>query len=182
MERCSWDKFFMDMAELVSVRGTCDRKYVGAVLVKNARVISIGYNGSLPGFANCNDPETFWQCNNCGKKTENIEETEKLHNISCAGYGWTEKHGGHDMENGSCQRTVHGEINAIAQAARLGIKTEGTTLYCNTLPCWPCMKAIVTAGIKEVIYRDEYRPEMAKRVKEAASSISGFILRRFIPA
>lgn len=81
----------------------------------------------------------------------------------------------------NCVRTVHAEVNVVAQAARMGIPTEGTTLYCNTLPCWHCFKTIVSAGIIKVIYRDEYRGEEKTRVKEAANRLrerKGFLLWR----
>ena len=65
---------------------------------------------------------------------------------------------GHDLVEGHCCRTIHAEVNAIAQAASLGIATEGTTLYCTHLPCWECAKIIVAAGIKHVFYSEAYRP------------------------
>lgn len=80
----------------------------------------------------------------------------------------------------NCVRTIHAEVNAITQAARLGVSTEGAKLYCNTLPCWNCFRTIVAAGIIEVIYKDEYKSEHASRVTETAKQIPGFRLRQFI--
>lgn len=183
--RPSWDQYFMDMADLVSTRGTCDRKRVGAVIVKNKRVIASGYNGSIPGMPHCDDPETYMQCTKCGVhfpvKTDKELLTDPRYqclsgSFACLGYPIIERHGGHDMENNSCQRTIHAEVNAIAQAARMGISTEDATIFCNTYPCWNCMKTIVSAGIVEVVYKDAYRKN--RRVEDAAKAISGFILRQ----
>lgn len=63
---------------------------------------------------------------------------------------------GHQIVNGHCIRTIHSELNALLQAARFGTAVDGATLYCNTKPCLGCMKAIVAAGIREIVYRDEY--------------------------
>jgi len=147
MSRPTWDEIFLEMCDVVAKRATCDRKHVGAVLVKDNRVIATGYNGSIPGLPHCDDV-------------------------------------GHDMDEGHCVRTVHAEVNVISQAARMGISTEGSTLYCNTLPCWNCFKTIASAGIVTVVYRDEYRGEEKGRVKEAIDNINGgrvfkrFALRR----
>ena len=176
--RPSWDSYFMEVAELVSTRGTCDRKRVGAVLVKGKRIIATGYNGSIPGQPHCDDPETFHQCNKCGKK---FLEPDPHHNLPCMGYGFAALHGGHDLEDGHCVRTIHAEENAIAQATRFGIATEDATLYCNTMPCWKCFKDIVSAGIREVVYRDAYRPEKHRRVLAAAKAVPGFVLRQYTP-
>ena len=142
-DRPSWDEIFLEICDTVAKRSTCDRRHVGAVLVKDKHIIATGYNGSLPGLSHCDDV-------------------------------------GHDMEENHCVRTTHAECNVVCQAAKLGISTAGTTLYCNTLPCWSCMKIIVGAGIKKVIYRDEYGGEKG-RVKEAAEKLreQGFILWRY---
>lgn len=175
--RPSWDQYFMDMAEHVSTRATCDRKHVGAVLVKSHRFVASGYNGSIPGAPHCDDPEEFWICAKCGKKF--TEKPGTLHDLSCAGYDMLHRHGGHDMDEGHCVRTIHAEVNAIADAAKRGVSTDGCTLYCNTMPCWHCFKTVVSAGIVEIVYRDAYRPEKHKRVYEAAQQIPGFIMRQF---
>lgn len=175
--RPSWDTYFMEMAEHVSTRATCDRKHVGAVLVQDKRIIATGYNGSIPGVPHCDDPEEFWQCSKCHKKFDT--EPHGYHDISCAGYAIRKMIGGHDMDEGHCVRTIHAEVNAIAQAALLGIATKDTVLYCNTMPCWNCFKTVVSAGIKEIVYRDVYRPEKHGRVGEAAKHIPGLVLRQF---
>lgn len=179
MSRPSWDKYFMDQCELVASRSTCNRKHVGAVIVIDKRIVSSGYNGSLPGEPHCDDPPFFIQCKHCQNKLEITESeaeaytqgtlrvvcsTDNVTNIACLGYPLELKHGGHDIENNGCQRTVHSEQNAVAQAARLGISINGATIYCNTLPCWNCYKIIASSGITEIVYRDTYGIASANRV------------------
>jgi dCMP deaminase len=143
-KRPSWDEIFLEICDVVAKRSTCDRKNVGAVLVRDNRIIATGYNGSIAGLSHCDDV-------------------------------------GHDMEEGHCVRTIHSEINVIAQAARLGIATDRAVLYCNTLPCLHCFKTIIAAGIKKVIYRDEYPSRGQNKVKDLAEQLrdTGFILWRY---
>lgn len=82
---------------------------------------------------------------------------------------------GHDMDEGHCVRTVHAEVNAVAQAARAGVPVKDATAYVNTYPCWPCLKVLLTAGVVGIVYEDEYRAD--PRVEEAARA-SGVLLRR----
>lgn len=84
---------------------------------------------------------------------------------------------GHDLVDGHCQRVIHSEANAIAQAAKLGISVSGATLYCNTLPCYNCLKLIISAGIAEVVYRDEYAPEVKDRWN--IGHLKNFQIRKF---
>ena len=112
-------KYFMDIADMVSRRGSCDRKQVGCILVKDKRIIATGYNGSMTKADHCDDV-------------------------------------GHLMENGHCVRTIHAEVNAIAQCAKYGSDCEGSTCYCNTLPCWNCFKLLVNAGVRQIYYKDAY--------------------------
>ncbi|MDD3887738.1 MAG: cytidine/deoxycytidylate deaminase family protein [Patescibacteria group bacterium] len=123
--RPSWDDYFMAIAKIIGTRGTCDRLRAGAVLVKNKRIISTGYNGAPPELGHCDDI-------------------------------------GHLMEEGHCVRTIHGEHNAILQAAVLGgISTVGSTLYTLYNPCIHCAKYVVMAGIKRVVIGQIYRGEKA---------------------
>ena len=139
--RPSWDEYFMRQCDLVATRATCKRKHVGAVLVRNRRILATGYNGSLPGLPHCDDV-------------------------------------GHMMEDGHCVRTVHAEVNAVAQAAKAGVRLEGATMYCNTFPCWNCFKVAVSAGIVEVVYDDEYSMVAKDRIAEAADKMVGLLLVR----
>lgn len=174
--RPDWDTYFIKMCDLVSTRGTCDRRYVGSVIVRDKRVISTGFNGSIPGQPHCSDPDEFWQCTKCGEKFDELPF--ESHKLECAGYPIVKKKGGHDMEEGHCRRTTHAEINAIAQAARMGVSTDKATIYINTRPCYTCFKAIVSAGIIEVVYSGEYPAEHTDKVSEAAKELPNFILRQ----
>lgn len=128
-ERLSWDEYFLKIAGMVSSRSTCDRRNVGAVIVKNKVVLSTGYNGAPRGLPHCDDA-------------------------------------GHEIVDGHCVRTVHGEANAIAQAARNGISIEGACLYLTHSPCYDCFKMIVNTGISEIKYSSFYmsRYEASKTV------------------
>ncbi len=121
MTRKSWDEYFMDIAEVVSTRATCDRKRVGAVIVSdNRRILSTGYNGSVAGAPHCDEV-------------------------------------GHEIRDGHCIRTIHAEVNAINQAARHGIRLEGSSIYINTFPCWRCFQQVANVGIRRVVFAESYR-------------------------
>ena len=85
---------------------------------------------------------------------------------------------GHLIENNHCIRTVHSEINAITQAVQQGISLKNAILYCNTLPCWNCIKTIVASGITEVVYSVNYRPEHLPLIEELTKTIN-FIFRQY---
>ncbi len=129
--RLSWDEYFMQIARTVATRSTCDRKNVGAVLVRDRVILSTGYNGSISGTPHCDEA-------------------------------------GHMMENGHCVRTIHAEMNAIAQAARNGVNISGATLYVTCSPCWECFKVLANCGIRRICFGEFYRNE---RVLEAAAQI-----------
>lgn len=133
-ERASWDEYFMQIALVVSTRATCDRRSVGAVIVRDKNILSTGYNGSIRGLPHCGDA-------------------------------------GHLMEDGHCVRTVHAEANAIAQAARNGVRIAGGTVYVTASPCWPCFKLIANAGIVRVVYGEFYRDERIFNFAEEAKIV-----------
>ena len=118
--RTSWDEYFMEIARQVASRATCDRKHVGALLVRDRIILSTGYNGSIRGMPHCDEV-------------------------------------GHLMENGHCVATVHAEANAVLQAARTGVRIEGSFLYTTASPCWPCFKLVANAGIVRIVYGEFYR-------------------------
>jgi len=139
--RVSWDRYFADLAEAVSKRGTCDRKKVGAVLVVGKRIVATGYNGALAGLPHCDE----------------------------VGHDLVDTLGPDGVARPNCVRTVHAEANAVAQAARAGVALEGATAYVNTYPCWPCFRLLVSAGIARVVYTDAYRPD--ERVQASAKRL-----------
>lgn len=118
----------MKIAEVVSARSSCIRRQAGAILVKNDQIISTGYNGTARGTVNCD----LGGCKRC--KTPDIKVGERLDDCVC----------------------LHAEENTIIQAAREGISTIGSVLYCTYSPCLNCAKLIVNAGINAVLYKNVY--------------------------
>jgi len=132
MTRPSWDRYFMEIALLVSTRATCMRRKVGAVLVKDKRILATGYNGPPSGLTHCEEV-------GCLRQRLGIPSGER-HEI-CRG--------------------LHAEQNAIIQAALHGVSIRGSKLYTTTFPCIICSKMLINAGIKEVIYREGYPDELS---------------------
>ena len=125
----------MSMADLAASRSTCIRRKVGAVLVKNRRVISTGYNGAPAGHQHCQEI-------GCLREQLNVPSGER-----------------HELCRG-----VHAEQNAIIQAAAHGVSVSGAYLYCTSKPCSICAKMIVNAGILNVVYKDDYDDKMSDTV------------------
>ncbi len=139
--RPSWDEYFLQMAELVGSRGTCDRGHAGAVIVKDKRILATGYVGSPVGLPHCD------------------EVGHEMHTVTHED-GAVSRH---------CIRTAHAELNAITNAARVGVPIDGSTLYCKMVPCYTCAKAIINAGIKSVIaLRDYHATKETKAVFKKA--------------
>jgi dCMP deaminase len=141
------DSMFFGMLAFVAQRSTCTRADVGAVLVRDRRPISMGYNGAPPGMPHCFDV-------GCEQEIGRGQNT-------ATGFGV-------QVELEGCARTVHAEANAIAFAARNGIATEGATMYCTHAPCYSCAKLMVSAGILEFKYQKEYRDERGRDLLVAA--------------
>lgn len=125
--RPTWNEYFMLMAKLASTRSTCLAFPVGAVIVKNRQVLATGYNGSPSGSAHCT-AQGF-----CYEGLSSCDASKSLPS-----------------------RAVHAEANAIAQAAKHGIATDGATIYVTLEPCLACLKLIISAGIKEVFYETNF--------------------------
>lgn len=141
-KRPSWDDYFLDLADAVSRRATCDRGRSGCVIVKDKRMLVAGYVGSPSGLEHCD--EVGHQM----KKTVHED--------------------GHVTDH--CVRTVHAEQNAICQAAKLGVSVDGASLYCRMTPCRVCAMLIINCGIKRVICERKYHAggeseEMFKKAK-----------------
>ena len=126
-KRPDWDEYFMEIAQVVALRSNCSRRHVAAVIVKDRRIISTGYNGTPRGIRNCDEGS----CPRCSGSTPS----------------------GHSLDECLC---CHGEENAIVQAAYHGIAVKDATLYTTYSPCLLCAKMIINAGIREVVYRDRY--------------------------
>ena len=130
--RPSWNEYFTDITKLVATRSTCTRRHVGAILVKNKRILSTGYNGAPAGTSHCLD-------------------------IGCL----RDKMGIPSGERHELCRGLHAEQNVIIQAASHGISVDGSDLYCTNLPCIICTKMIINAGIRRVHYLDGYADKMS---------------------
>ncbi len=130
--RPSWDQYFMDIVELVSRRSTCLRRKVGAILVRDKRILATGYNGPPAGIAHCSET-------GCLRDKLKVPSGER-----------------HELCRG-----LHAEQNAIIQAALYGVSTKGSTLYCTTHPCIICAKMIINSGIESFVYRESYRDTLA---------------------
>lgn len=130
--RPTWDEYFMEMAELAARRTTCVRRGVGAVIVKDNRVLATGYNGAPQGLTHCAQI-------GCLRQQLQIPSGQR-----------------HEL----C-RALHAEQNAIITAARYGVNIDGSVIYINTQPCSVCAKMIINSGIKEIVYKNPYPDELA---------------------
>ena len=134
----------MGIAELISKRSTCLRRGVGAVLVRDRRILATGYNGAPSGMRHCLDI-------GCLREQMNIPSGER-----------------HELCRG-----LHAEQNAIIQAALHGVSVNGSTLYCTNHPCIICSKMMINAGIVRVIVHENYRDDLAEEMlKEAGIGVS----------
>ncbi len=137
-----WDNRFIEMAEVVGSWSSCyqENRHVGAVIVKDKRILATGYNGAPSGVQSCKDK------GECLRKKLNIPSGTR-HELCYA---------------------VHAEQNAIAQAAKMGISVDGATIYVTHQPCTICTKMIINAGIKKVIYKYGYPDDFSiELLKEA---------------
>ena len=130
-----WDQRFMELAGVIAQWASCykQNRKIGAVIVKNKRIVTTGYNGAPAGIRTC------------------VERGECLR----------EKLGIPSGTRHEICYAVHAEQNAIIQAARLGSSIDGATLYCTHQPCVLCAKMIVNSGIRRVVYREDYPDEFA---------------------
>lgn len=143
LKRPGWDEYFLELAGLISKRATCLRRSVGAVLVKDKRILATGYNGAPGGIRHC-------ETTGCLREKLKIPSGER-----------------HELCRG-----LHAEQNVLLQAALYGVSTKGSTLYITNQPCIICAKMIINAGIKEIIFLGHYPDSMAREfLKEAKIKI-----------
>ncbi|MFV9631951.1 MAG: deoxycytidylate deaminase [Methanosarcinales archaeon] len=131
-KRPTLDEYFMEIAEVVAKRSTCLRNKVGAVIVRDKRILSTGYNGAPRDMEHCLEI-------GCIRDQQNIASGTR-----------------HEL----C-RAVHAEQNAIIQSALHGVSVEGATLYCTHQPCILCTKMIINSKIKRVVYSNKYPDDEA---------------------
>jgi dCMP deaminase len=146
--RPDWDVYFMDIAHVVKTRSNCSRRNVAAVIVKDRRIISTGYNGAPRGVRNCDE-------GGCPRCASSVPSGSGLGDCICS----------------------HAEENAITQAAYHGISTKDASIYVTLSPCLMCAKMIVNAGIREVVYDEEY--SVTEQTK-ALLAEAGVRLRRLV--
>ncbi|KDE04746.1 hypothetical protein MVLG_04803 [Microbotryum lychnidis-dioicae p1A1 Lamole] len=164
--RPSWDPYFMLLASLASLRSNCMKRRVGAVLVREKRVVSTGYNGTPRGMRNCNDGG----CGRCNSGSSGRVLATNADHDTANSTSLTSIRMGEGLDECLC---LHAEENALLEAGRERVSgggTEGATLYCNTCPCLRCTVKIVQCGVIEVVYSLSYSMDAAsRRVLEEAS-------------
>ncbi|MCX5678785.1 MAG: cytidine/deoxycytidylate deaminase family protein [Candidatus Omnitrophica bacterium] len=131
--RPTWDEYFLEIADLISRRSTCLRRRVGAVLVKDKRILATGYNGVPSKIRHCAEV-------GCIREKLNVPSGER-----------------HELCRG-----LHAEQNAFLQAALHGTSVKDASLYSTTQPCVICAKMIINAGIKEIVICGDYPDKMSK--------------------
>ena len=142
-ERPSWDTYFMTIAEDVATRATCIRRRVGAVIVKEKRILSTGYNGPPSGISHCT-AET------CLRTIYNVPSGER-----------------HELCRG-----LHAEQNAIIQAALHGVSINGARIYITHQPCSICTKMLINSGIKNFMIQHPYNDPLAvEMIREAGIEV-----------
>lgn len=138
-QRPDWDEYFLQIAQVVANRSTCLRRQIGAVIVKDRRILTTGYNGAPSGLAHCLE---------IGCLRDQLEIPSGTRHEVC--------------------RALHSEMNAIIQAAQHGVSTKGATLYCTTQPCSVCTRMLINAGIVRVVYTGDYPDSFAMSLLEEA--------------
>ncbi|MDP4726405.1 MAG: cytidine/deoxycytidylate deaminase family protein [Desulfobacterales bacterium] len=138
-QRPSWDTYFMNITTLVAQRSTCTRRAVGAIIVKDKRILSTGYNGAPSGIRHCLEV-------GCLRESLQVPSGER-----------------HELCRG-----IHAEQNAIIQAAYHGVSVNNAVLYCTNQPCAICAKMIINAGIKKIYYQSGYSDALAQEMLSEA--------------
>lgn len=139
MTRPSWQEYFIQLAQTVATRGTCVKRQVGAVIVRENRILTTGYNGPPSKTAHCEEGKCYRVVN--------------------------ESPSGQDLDK--C-RALHAEQNAIIQAALHGVSTKDAQIYSTHQPCLTCAKMIINAGIREIYYLEEYPDPLALEILNEA--------------
>lgn len=140
-----WDNRFMELAETIAGWSSCFKsdRHVGAVIVKNKRILTTGYNGAASGIQSCAEK------GECIRVNMGIPSGTR-HEICYA---------------------IHAEQNAIIQAAKLGVSIEGATLYCTHFPCVICAKMIINAGISRIVYKHSYPDDFSAELLKMADVV-----------
>lgn len=138
-KRPSWDRYFLDITELVASRATCVRRKVGAIIVKNKRILSTGYNGPLSGLKHCDET-------GCLRQKMKIPSGK----------------------NQELCRGLHAEQNALLFAVSNGGDMKDAVIYSTIQPCVTCAKMIIQAGIRKIVYRGDYPDSLSRAILKEA--------------
>jgi len=141
MNRPSWDQYFMDMAYKIAERATCLRRKVGAIAVRDKRVIATGYNGASKGITSCLETGI------CLREQLHVPSGER-HELCWAS---------------------HAEMNCICQAASSTTSLKGSTIYITNAPCSLCLKLLINAEVKECVYQNPYPDDLAEQIMAQAT-------------
>jgi len=133
--RPKWNQYFMEIAQVIAKRSTCLRRQVGAVIVRDNRILATGYNGA---------PAKLKHCLEIGCTREKMQVPSGERHELC--------------------RAIHAEQNAIIQAAVHGVSIEGATMFITAQPCILCAKMIVNARIKKIVFAGDYPDQMAREI------------------
>ena len=149
--RLSWNEYFIEIAKLVSKRSTCLRRGVGAVLVKNRQILSTGYNGPPKKVPHCDEK------GGCFRERLGIPSGQRQ----------------------ELCRAAHAESNCISQAAANGVNTDGSTVYCTNFPCVFCAKVLINAGVKRIVFAEDYGSTEDHELAKELLGEAGVELSRF---
>lgn len=138
--RPTWDQYFASITRQVATRATCLRRKVGAIIVKDKRILTTGYNGAPKGVKSCIERGI------CLREELGVPSGQR-HEI-CRG--------------------LHAEQNAIIQAAYHGVNINGGVIYCTNQPCVQCAKMIINSGIKKIYYFNDYPDELSQELLDEA--------------
>ena len=138
-QRPDWEVYFLKIAQLAYTRSTCIRRHVGAVLVKEKKILATGYNGVPSGISHCADV-------GCLRDEEQVPSGQR-----------------HELCRG-----LHAEQNAILQAAYHGVSIQGSVLFCTNFPCVICSKMLINAGIRQIFYLEGYPDPLSERMLNEA--------------
>lgn len=137
--RPTWDEYFLEMAHVIASRSTCLRRHVGAVLVRDRRILATGYNGAPAGLPHCAEV-------GCRRAELGIASGQRQE--LCRG--------------------LHAEQNAIIQGALHGVSLRDSVLYCTTQPCVICAKMLINAGVRRIVYEGDYADELSLEMLDQA--------------
>lgn len=137
--RPSWAEYFMRIAVLVASRSTCMRRQVGAVIVREKRILATGYNGAPNQLRHCQDVP-----GGCLREAQKIPSGQRQE--LCRG--------------------LHAEQNAILQAAAFGVSLKGSELYCTHQPCVTCAKMLINAGVEKIVFLGDYPDSLSLEILE----------------